>query len=75
MPRNGDLVLAREAHRRDLALGAARAEAHRDEDRVGVRDALGHAVLLDRLGVDEGRSRRWHSFAMPPCVSASLRLL
>jgi hypothetical protein len=49
------LLLARVAHRRDLALGAAVAEAHRHEDRVGAGDALGQPVLLDLLGVDVDR--------------------
>src|SRR5579885_3503380 len=48
-------LLARPAHRRDLALGAARAEAHRDEDAVGGLDALGQPLVGDLLGVDVDR--------------------
>ncbi len=46
-----DLVLARESNRRDLALGAACAEAGRDEDAV-VLDERRRAELLEILAVD-----------------------
>src|SRR5262245_24916151 len=44
-----DLVLARVAHGRDLALGAARPEAHRHEDRVRAPYAVREPLLLDLL--------------------------
>src|SRR2546422_5370471 len=48
----GNLALARVAHRLDLPLGAARAEAHRHQDRVGALHALRQPLLLDLLRVD-----------------------
>ena len=40
MPKNGTLLLARVADRRDLALGAASAEAGAHEDAVDVAEQL-----------------------------------
>ena len=63
-------VLARVAHRLDLALDAALAEAAGHQDRVHAAQAVG-AVLLDVGGLDEldvdARAR-----AQPACISASV---
>ena len=49
-PQVGDAVLAGVAHRLDLALDAALAEAARDEDGVDPQQAVG-ALALDALGI------------------------
>ena len=65
------LPLAREAHRLDLALGAALAEPARHEDRVHVLEAA-HRLLLG-LEISESiqSSLTRTLLAMPPCVIAS----
>ena len=55
---------------RDLALGAALAEAARHQDRVHLLQRA-DAVLLDLLGVDVVDLDAWRAVWMPACVSAS----
>ncbi len=71
IPKNGMPVLARVADRRDLPLGAAIAEAARDEHRVEVREQRLGALLLDLLGVDVLELDACTSLSSPPCTSAS----
>ena len=73
-PEERDLVLARVADREDLALGAAHAEAARDQDRVDLLE-LGEVALLELLVESMNTCLTCASFAMPPWTSASLRLL
>ena len=70
-----DVVLAGEAGRRDLALGAARAEAGRHQDAVGPVE-LGRPRPCFSIS-SESMWRRFtlHPLAMPPWTIASLRLL